>query len=378
MLSPERIDRLADSIVHAHQEAFVRDLVRQLVRALAADGELSAVDMQTLARLSDMNRSQITVLLNRYRHRMAEDVRRELIAALEESARWDITAVSAVRAGAITPEMSARFARVASETAEGLARIIARDNLQMAMRAQLVWFDVTGEAIARYNNGAYPTARIISDAVKRLRREGLRVIDYRSGVTTRIDAAVRRHVVSQAGQVAGRITEEILDATDHPLVLTSAHFGARPDHAVWQGRVFRRGGAGLVDGVYYPGFESSTGYGSVTGLLGVNCRHSFGPHWPGITEPTPLPDKVAGMDNDAYYDAVQKQRGYERAVRVTKEQIADLQLAGGDATALRRKLGKQQRRLKDYCDKTGIPRHPSRERAYGIGGQPRALGRRAS
>ena len=38
-----------------------------------------------------------------------------------------------------------------------------------------------------------------------------------------------------------------------------------------------------VDGRTYDSLEAATGYGSVDGLLGANCRHSFGPYLPGRT-----------------------------------------------------------------------------------------------
>ena len=66
-------------------------------------------------------------------------------------------------------------------------------------------------------------------------------------------------------------------------VEVTAHEGARPTHAVWQGRVYHRGGAVVQDGERYEDFEAATGYGTGPGLCGWNCRHNFYPfykeHW---------------------------------------------------------------------------------------------------
>ena len=56
---------------------------------------------------------------------------------------------------------------------------------------------------------------------------------------------------------------------------TTAHGGARPSHAEWQGRRFHRGGAVDYKGRHYPDFEAATGYGTGAGLCGWNCRHTF-------------------------------------------------------------------------------------------------------
>ena len=51
-------------------------------------------------------------------------------------------------------------------------------------------------------------------------------------------------------------------------VEVTAHEGARPTHAVWQGRVYHRGGAVVQDGERYEDFEVATGYGTGPGLCG--------------------------------------------------------------------------------------------------------------
>jgi hypothetical protein len=373
MLSPERIAELADRIVHGHQEAFVRDLTERLIRSLASDGDLSVKDMRLLEQVAASNRNELTRLHNMSSAKISDEARESIIEALADAEAWDLAVIGAAHPGAMLSGSSLVAARIAQQTAEGLARIIARDNLALSSRAQSVWYDVTGEAITRYNGGAYSTDRIITDAVRRLRAEGFVTIDYASGVKSAPDVAVRRHVITQAQQASGRITDEILDAVGHEPVMTSAHLGARPDHLPWQGRAFRRGGPGVVEGERYEGFEEATGLGTVTGLAGANCRHSYGPYWPGISELPEVPKPPGGLSEEEYYDLTQKQRGYERAIRKTKAEIADLRLVGADDTNARLKLGNQQRRLKAFCDKTDLPRIRMREKAYAIGGQPKAL-----
>ena len=70
-------------------------------------------------------------------------------------------------------------------------------------------------------------------------------------------------------------------------VEVTAHEGARPTHAVWQGRVYHRGGAVVHDGERYEDFETATGYGTGPGLCGWNCRHNFYPFYPGVSGCSP-------------------------------------------------------------------------------------------
>jgi len=79
------------------------------------------------------------------------------------------------------------------------------------------------------------------------------------------------------------------------------------------------------------------------------------------------------MTSEQYYNATQRQRALERDIRLKKEQVRLTGLAGSDTAQLRLELGAAQGRLKAFVDGNGLTRNPAREKAYGIGAQPRAL-----
>lgn len=369
MFTPEQIDALAASLVSGHEERLVAGIMERLVTSLVSGGDLTIKDQRALETAVAMNRDEVARILARHRAAISRQAKGLVTEALMASDVGDVEVLSSFYAMSLPAGSSAAFARVAQETADGVAAIIARNNLKMASQAQRVWYDVASEAIVAWNHGGTPIDRVMSRAVSRLAKDGLTTIDYASGIKSSIDVAVRRHVVTQVSQASARMTAARLDQYGHDLVYTSAHFGARPDHAVWQGKVFSR--SGRTKG--HPGLVAETGYGTVTGLLGANCGHQVYPYFEGITQMPGLPDRVNGMTNEELYEATQKQRGYERAVRETKREVDALQKAGLDDTVARLKLGKQQRRLKAFSDAKGLTRQSLREKAYGIGDQPRAL-----
>lgn len=369
MLTPEQAAALAAAIVSGHEERMVAAIMERLTVSLVSGGALTIADQRTLEKAAAANREEVSRILATYGRRIDRETKRLVTAALKTSDTGDVAMLSSLYP-AVAAGSTAAFARMAQETADGVAAIIARNNLKMAYRAQQVWYDVASEAIVAVNHGTMPIDRVMRRAVTRLSSEGISTIDYASGVKSNIDVAVRRHVTTQVPQAAARMTMARLDQYGHDLVYTSAHMGARPEHAVWQGRAFSR--SGRTPG--YPGLVSETSYGSVTGLLGANCGHSITPFFPGITDLPQLPERGEnGMTSDELYEATQKQRRYERAVRETKREAAALASSGLDDTQARLKLGAQQARLKAFCDKHGLPRQPLREKAYGIGTQPLAL-----
>lgn len=148
------------------------------------------------------------------------------------------------------------------------------------------------------NSGMRTGEEALHRAVLNLERQGIGVITYQDSATGRVtvrnkaDVAVRRHVHTQIAQDGLRMTEERMERLQVTLVEVSSHPGARPEHAEWQGRCYSLKGAQVIDGTEYPDLREATGYGTVTGLGGANCRHSFGPYRhgaPRMYDPDPHP-----------------------------------------------------------------------------------------
>ena len=130
-----------------------------------------------------------------------------------------------------------------------------------------------------------------------------------------------------------------MEEMDCEFVEVTAHEGARPTHAVWQGRVYHRGGAVVQDGERYEDFEAATGYGTGPGLCGWNCRHNFYPFYPGVSVRNYTDERLAELDarNIPYggglytrYEITQMQRALERRVRKCKRRYLAETAAGVD------------------------------------------------
>ena len=105
----------------------------------------------------------------------------------------------------------------------------------------------------------------------------MKYITYPTGHKDTLEVAVRRAVLTGVSQTSAKLQLARADEMGCEFVEVTAHAGARPSHAEWQGKVFHRGGAVTRDGVRYEDFERATGYGTGPGLGGWNCRHSFYP-----------------------------------------------------------------------------------------------------
>lgn len=112
--------------------------------------------------------------------------------------------------------------------------------------------------------GAFDYNSVLRRVVTQLTNSGLRQIDYSSGRANRVDVAARRAIMTAVSQITGKISEYNAQKLGTEYFEVEWHAGARPTHAVWQGRVWSK------EQLY-----SVCGLGTVTGLLGVNCYHTY-------------------------------------------------------------------------------------------------------
>lgn len=167
-----------------------------------------------------------------------------------------------------------------------------------------------------------------------------------------------------------------MEEMDCEFVEVTAHEGARPTHAVWQGRVYHRGGAVVQDGERYEDFETATGYGTGPGLCGWNCRHNFYPFYPGISVRNYTDKRLAELDarNIPYggglytrYEITQMQCALERKVHKYKRRYLAETAAGVDASQSAAKLKIARQQLSAFLEETGEKLDGARAAVPGFG-----------
>lgn len=211
-------------------------------------------------------------------------------------------------------------------------------------------------ALLEVATGSFSFDAAADKVVRELAQSGLRSIDYASGRSYQLDTAARMCVRTGMNQMAGRITEANCKGSGTDLVVVSQHEGARPDHEPCENQVYSLSGKSDV----YPAFSAplgqGAGYGSVDGICGAGCRHTFYPYWEGISKIHPLepkaPVEVDGKTYD-YYKATQEQRRMEREIRALKRERYS---AGSpeEAQELRRKIRAKTADYHGFSEAVGI------------------------
>jgi len=232
--------------------------------------------------------------------------------------------------------------------------------------AQQSFITVVNQTYLETSLGITDYTTAVRKAVTQLADQGISGAHYVSAAGKQtwnhIDVAVRRCIVTSTAQTAGVMQEARAKEWGANLVEVSSHMGARPSHAAWQGKVYSLDGGTLE----YPNLRASTGYGTVTGLCGANCKHYFSPYFEGISEQTYKPYDLA--ENKKAYDESQKQRQLERDVRAQKRRVLAAD-ASGDAEGLKAaqlKLKEKEAKLKAFTQQTGRYQRTNRQQVYGF------------
>lgn len=356
-------DRLADELLYGAQEQYVAELSAMFVRNLARGVD----NPDRYKQLISASESAASELLATY----APDIQKNAAEAVESALISQQRRIDADLASAYPNlHLASSQAATIEEAKRQISSYITNSNVALKDEQLALWREEVANAIVRADQGA-ATEDIVRRAVERLSDAGLTTIDWESGYRRNIESSIRTVASTSAVQARNNLVFERCEEFGHDLVMTSSHFGARPEHALWQGGVYSMSGTNHD----YPSLVEATDYGDVTGLCGINCRHYIIPYVEGYSQ---LQDrtfasqqKYFGMTNDQYYAVQQRQRNLEAAVRKYKRRISLLEETGTSAAADYLKLAESQVRLQQLVREYNLPRAYMRERAYGVTKQPR-------
>ena len=259
-----------------------------------------------------------------------------------------------------------------------------------ATQTQTAFIQTCDRIYMQVSSGAFSYQEAIMNALRALADTGAEVV-YPTKHKDRMDVAVRRCVLTGVSQTAAAVSLRQAEDAGWYLMEITAHSGARPDHAEWQGQLVTITGkdAGkIIDGLRIFTL-SEIGYGSGEGFKGWNCRHNWHAYYPGFSTPNYTPEELKKLDEPCIsyngklyteYEVSQMQRAQERRVRAWKRRCITAQEGVNSATdeATRataqaefdrsaRYLKNNEAKLKEFCRQTGQDRDRFREQVLGFG-----------
>ena len=363
MLPPSTLDQMPDAFVQLWQQV-EDDILRDVARRIGKMDKVTAAANWQLWRYQQTEalRNDVVKLLAKYTGKSETAIRRLLLQAATEAMEredaiyyhYDMEPTPFEESAALNNLLDAG-ARQTCGTWQNLTATTA-NTVTGAFERTL------DAAWGKVSTGAFDYKTAVKQAVDSL-ADDMPMVTYPSGHKDSIEVAARRAILTGVNQTAGKLQVARADEMGVEFFETTAHGGARPSHAEWQGRQFHRGGAVDYKGKHYPDFEAATGYGTGAGLCGWNCQHQFFACFPELGGPPAwtreqleaLNARNIEWNGKKYtaYEISQMQRARERNVRRWKKRYLAETEAGVDTTdsAVRLKAARQS--LAEFANATG-------------------------
>ena len=315
-----KIEKQANSIYNNLE----LQIIEEIATRIANFGYANMVVLNDLRIAQEMGYlyEDIVKLVAEYNNTTVEEVNKIFYEAGEKSLKFDDKIYKEAGLQPLPLKQSESIKQVMNAAILRTAGNLQNLCMTTASTAQTQFYNSINMAYMEVSTGVKSYTQAIIDTIRNLSSQGA-IITYPSGVKRSLESAVRTNVVTAINQNCGKLQELRADEMGWDLMELTAHSGARPEHAHWQGKIVSRSGQ--------KGYLSlrDIGYGEVTGFKGINCRHDWYPYYPGSSR-TYSDKQLKKWKNEkveyngkkiSMYEATQKQRVFERQIRQNKKEL---------------------------------------------------------
>ncbi len=354
MLRAEEIEALRDASTDLLRPV-IEYLLRDIAERVAKAGQLTATAQYETWKLQQLGVSQrdLRTYLKKALKVSNSKLKQLLTQSAEAGYNYDLSSLPTVRAIPFGEnEAVQQIVRAAIEqtqgTLENLTQTIGMvDPYGNVNPLRDTYRKCMDYAFEQVTSGAVDYNTAIREATRNLAAKGVEFIDYESGVTTSLEAAVRRNIMGALGLMQEQISQYNHDQYGATGWEIDAHSNSAPDHEPIQGK-------------QYTDAEYEVLNNSLVRRIGtLNCGHSAHPIVYGASIPQYTPEELEEMRQKnetginfrgkhyTGYEATQRQRRLERAIRAQKRKIL-IDKATGDSEKLETDQIKLQLLQQDY------------------------------
>ena len=351
-------------------------IIEEIATRIANFGYANTVVINDLRIAQEMGYlyEDIIKLVAEYNNTTVEEVNRIFYEAGEKSLKFDDKIYKEAGLQPLPLNQSESIKQVMNAAIVRTAGNLQNLCMTTANTAQTQFYNAINMAYMEVSTGVKSYTQAIIDTINNISSQGA-VIQYPSGAKRSIESAVRTNIVTAVNQNCGKLQELRASEMGWDLMELTAHGGARPEHATWQGKIVSRSGQ--------KGYLSlrDIGYGEATGFKGINCRHDWYPYYKGSTR-TYTQKELNKWKNEkveyngqkiSMYEATQKQRYFERQIRQDKKDLKaqqtiltsnnkdiDIEQVKNEIKNIKAKQSDHNAQLNDFLNQTGLRKDNSR------------------
>ena len=327
MLTPEQFEAIGRQASSLYTELEL-EIIEEISTRIANVGYANTVALNSAMLAQEMGYTygEVISLVAKYNNQAEEEIRQIFENAGVQTLKFDDSIYKEAGLNPMPIQKSKRIIQLLEATAVKTNNNLNNLVMTTANTSQTQFYNAMNKAYMEVSTGLKSYSQAIIEAINEVSKQGA-LVEYPSGRKINVESAVRMNITTGVNQTCGKLQLLRAHELEWDLMELTAHAGARPTHAEWQGRIVSLSGKS--------GYLSldDIGYGEVTGFKGVNCNHDWMPFSKGSTR-TYTNQELEKMANEkviyngqkiSRYDAMQMQRKMERQIRQDKRDIAGLQ-----------------------------------------------------
>ena len=381
MLTEKDFTNIEKQAVQIYQNLELQ-IIEEIATRIANFGYANTVVINNLKIAEEMGflYEDVVKLVAEYNNTTLEEVNQIFYEAGEKSLKFDDEIYKEAGLNPIPLKQSKSIKQIMNAAIIRTAGNLQNLCMTTATTSQTQFINAINNAYLYTNTGVKSYTSAILDEIKNISKQGA-VIEYPSGARRSLESAIRTNIITSVNQNCGKLQEMRADEMDCDLMELTAHSGARPEHAEWQGKIVSRSAK--------KGYLSldAIGYGTATGFKGINCRHDWHPYYKGSSR-TYSEEQLREWQNETViykgkeiskYEATQIQRRMEKQIRNDKKELVgyqallknddkniDIDMIQNKFNITSNNLKQKENILNNFLSKTELNRDRSREFVSGI------------
>ena len=375
MLTEQDFIKIEKQAVQIYQNLELQ-IIEEIAARIANFGYANTVVLNDIKIVQEMGflYQDIIRLVAEYNDTTVEEVNKIFYEAGEKSLKFDDKIYKEAGLNPVPLNQSENIKQIMNATIVKTAGNLQNLCMTTANTAQTQFYNAINLSYMEVSTGVKSYTQSFIDALKTIAQQGA-IIEYPSGAKRSIESAVRMNIVTGVSQTCGQLQELRANEVGWDLMEITAHSGARPNHAKWQGKIVSLSGKkGYLS-------KDDIGYGEATGFKGINCKHDWYPYYKGSTK-TYTQEQLNKWKNEkvtynskeySKYEATQIQRRMERQIRQDKKDLKaqqtlltsnnkDINIEEVQAEIRNIKITQKQHnaQLNDFLKQTGLNKDNSR------------------
>nr|DAF27010.1 MAG TPA: minor capsid protein [Caudoviricetes sp.] len=357
MLTPEYLDKIEfNDVVQLYNKLNI-DITADIISRITVSNDITEVSKNQLKILLETNGTEIFNKALEKASMLTLETKNALRILFENMAKEDIQGYKELFEYRDKPfKLSETQYKILNEGFKQTNKTLKNLTNTIAFQGKQAYVDTVDKAYMQAVTGGFDYNTAISNAVQELANKGITLKD-KLGRNVQLEVAVRRNVMSGIHQTANSINRNIEEYLGCDGYEVTAHSGARPTHAEAQGKQYAVSHNTKISKKYplWSDVESL--------WQEYNCRHTYFGIILGISEPQYTNNELEEMKKAtvtlngqkvSLYEATQKQRQYENAIRKQKRAVQTLDKAQADSTIQRTKLRQLNKKYKNFLGETGL------------------------